>query len=68
MNIREWNGRCQECYEESSSYTMSMYSTALVCLQCKDKETRRPDYKDAVAADEAEIRKGNFNFEGIGKK
>jgi len=47
---------------------MSMYSTALVCLQCKDKETRRPDYKDAVAADEAEIRKGNFNFEGIGKK
>jgi hypothetical protein len=26
----------------------------------------RPDYKDAVATDEKAIRRGNYNFPGIG--
>jgi hypothetical protein len=68
MKVREWIGRCQQCFEESSVHIMSMYSTRLICMECKDKETRRSDYKDAVDADAAEIKKGNFNFEGIGKK
>jgi len=37
-------------------------------MECKDKEERRSDYKDAVDADIAEIKKGNLNFEGIGEK
>jgi hypothetical protein len=45
-----------------------MYSTALICMECKDKEGGRSDYKDAVDADVAEIKKGNFNFKGIGEK
>ena len=68
MRVRTWDGTCHRCGEESSAYIMSMYSTALICMECKDKEEGRSDYKDAVDADVAEIKKGNFNFEGIGDK
>jgi hypothetical protein len=37
-------------------------------MECKDEETKRSDYKDAVDADVAEIKKGNFNFKGIGDR
>jgi hypothetical protein len=36
-------------------------------MECKDKEEKRSDYKDAVGADVAEIKRGNFNFRGIGE-
>jgi hypothetical protein len=47
---------------------MSMYSTALICLECKDKEEKRPDYEEARDADVAAIKRGDFNFPGIGEK
>ena len=47
---------------------MSMYNEQVICMVCKGKERQRPDYNDAVAADVAEIKKGNLNFEGIGLK
>jgi len=37
-----------------------------ICLDCKKQEKLRPDYADAVAADEEAIREGNYNFKGIG--
>ena len=45
---------------------MSMYNTDCICLECKRKEYEREDYREAVDADLAEIRKGNYKFEGIG--
>ena len=68
MKIREWTGCCQQCFEESTVHIMSMYSTRLICMKCKNEEEQRDDYKEAVDADIAEIRLGNFNFKGIGKK
>ena len=68
MKVREWTGCCQECYEKTGTHIMSMYSTRLICMECKDKEVLRDDYRDAVNADITEIRSGNFNFKGIGKK
>ncbi|GAB2547119.1 hypothetical protein [Gracilibacillus alcaliphilus] len=44
---------------------MSMYNTDCICLTCKDKESKRIDYRDAVKADHEEIKKGNYNFPGI---
>ena len=35
-------------------------------MDCKDKETQREDYRKAVEADCEQIRRGNYNFEGIG--
>jgi len=32
----------------------------------KEKERKRSDYRKVVEADHAEIKKGNYNFKGIG--
>ena len=45
---------------------LSMFNTDVLCMKCKDEERKRPDYKAAQEADIAEIRKGNYNYEGIG--
>lgn len=47
---------------------MSMYNEDCICMECKRKETQRDDYNSAIEADHAEIRKGNYNFKGIGLK
>ena len=58
--------KCQRCRKETFATIMSMYNTAEICMDCKDEEEKRPDYKEAREADEAAIRAGNFNFRGIG--
>lgn len=44
---------------------MSMYNTDCICLSCKNKETKRAGYDQAVKADHEEIKKGNYNYKGI---
>jgi hypothetical protein len=44
---------------------MSMYNKDCICMDCKDKERKRIDYKEAVKADIEEIKKGNLNYKGI---
>lgn len=44
---------------------MSMYSIECICLECHRKERLNKDYDIAVKADHDEIKKGNFNYEGI---
>ena len=46
--------------------TMSMFNEQCICMECADKERQRADYSKAVEADHAEIKKGNYNFKGIG--
>lgn len=45
---------------------MSMFNEDCICLKCKEKETKRPDYKTAQDAELKEVKKGNRNFKGIG--
>jgi hypothetical protein len=45
-----------------------MYNHDVLCMDCKVKETQREDYRQAVEADYAEIKRGNYNFPGIGLK
>lgn len=58
---------CPRCLEESYAWTMSIFNTQDVCLECKEKEERHPDYNKALLKDNEEIKNGNFNFKGIGK-
>jgi hypothetical protein len=58
---------CKRCEKETNMYTMSMFNTDTICLSCARKEETHPKYKEAREADLAEIRKGNYNFPGIGK-
>ena len=60
--------KCQRCGTETNVTIMSMFNKQTICMDCKDREKQRPDYRQAVAADEAAIRQGNFNFKGIGLK
>ncbi len=45
---------------------MSMFNEDCICMECKRKEQERHDYRKALEADHAEIRRGNYNFKGIG--
>jgi hypothetical protein len=57
---------CKRCRKETDIHIMSMFNTDEICMECKDKEEQRPDYKEAVEADNNAIRHGNYNFKGIG--
>lgn len=59
--------RCDRCGGSlSSGRTLSMFNMQVICRTCKETEKKRDDYKKARAADLAEIKKGNYNFPGIG--
>ena len=38
----------------------------VICMDCKEKETHHPRYNEACRRDIEEIKKGNYNFQGIG--
>lgn len=60
---------CERCHKPTNGITiMSMFNEQIICMECKGKEKQRPDYDKALQADIAEIKKGNYNFEGIGLK
>lgn len=58
---------CDRCFKETRSTIMSMFNTDVICMDCKSKERKRPEYKAAVDADCDAIRAGNYNFKGIGQ-
>jgi hypothetical protein len=43
--IREWEGKCQRCFKETDSHTMSRYDVTLICLECAESEESDTDYK-----------------------
>lgn len=58
---------CDRCGGSlSGGRTMSMFNEDCICMECKEKERQRADYGKAVEADHTEIKKGNYNFKGIG--
>lgn len=59
--------RCDRCGGSlADGRIMSMYNEQCICLKCKEKETKRPDYKEAQNAEIEQVKKGNYNFKGIG--
>jgi hypothetical protein len=47
---------------------MSMFNTQEICMDCSAAERNDPRFQEARAADEAAIKRGNYNFPGIGGK
>lgn len=59
--------KCDRCGGSlESGRTMSMFNEDCICMDCKHKERERADYGVAVEAEHEEVRKGNYNFKGIG--
>lgn len=57
---------CDKCGQVlKNGRTMSRFTTQCICLICADKEKQDKDYKKAVDAEIAEIKKGNYNYKGI---
>lgn len=60
---------CERCGKSlNGCQIMSMYNEDVLCMECKDKETKRDDYRQASDAENAAIRRGERNFPGIGLK
>ena len=45
---------------------MSIFNTDCICMECKDKERKRTDYKTAADAEIDAVKRGEYNFKGIG--
>jgi ArsR family metal-binding transcriptional regulator len=58
---------CDRCGKQTRCTIMSMFNTQTICMDCKDAEEKDPRYKAAREADEDAIRRGDFNFGGIGR-
>lgn len=58
---------CARCGKETDTTIMSMFNTDVICMDCKKAESAHPDYRKAQDADIAAIRRGDYNFKGIGK-
>ena len=58
---------CQRCLGSTNNITtMSIFNMDIICVTCKSKEKKHPKYKEAVDAEFQEVKKGNYNFPGIG--
>ena len=68
MRFREWDGHCQRCGKETTVSICSMFSSAQICMECKDAEERSPAYQEAVAVESAAVKNGDYNFQGIGEE
>lgn len=44
---------------------MSMFNTQCICLECSEAEKNDPEYQEAVKADHAAIKRGNYNYKGL---
>jgi len=58
--------KCDRCKKNSSAIIMSMFNTQMICMDCKKEEKMRPDYEQARQAELEEVKRGNYNFPGIG--
>ena len=64
--IKEWNGFCHRCENQSDFHIMSMFDVSLICETCLELERKHPDYPKARDAELEEVKRGNRNFKGIG--
>jgi len=58
---------CDRCGKPlTGGRIMSMFNTDCICMECSKQERKRSDFENARKTDEEQIRKGNYNFKGIG--
>lgn len=58
---------CHRCKKETLATIVSMFNLDKICLDCQEKERSHPKFEEAQEKEGEEVRKGNFNFPGIGK-
>ena len=59
--------KCERCRLKVESVTMSRFNIQMICPKCETKEKAHPMYKEAKEREFEEVKRGNYNFAGIGK-
>lgn len=58
---------CERCGQTTDGMTiMSMFNTETICMDCKHREQKHPQYEAARAAEWNAIKAGDYNYPGIG--
>ena len=58
---------CDRCGGElTGGRTMSMFNTDCICMKCKEKEQKLPEYKAATDAERQAVIAVEKNFKGVG--
>jgi hypothetical protein len=65
--MSKWKGTCHRCGKKTSLHTLSRFNTQLICVECATKERKHASYKRAVEAETRAVRRGDYDFPGIGK-
>jgi len=45
---------------------MSIFNVQMICPRCEKREKAHPQYASAKETEMQEVRKGNYNFPGVG--
>lgn len=66
--IMTWSARCAHCGTDLTkvAHTMSYFNTDTICLPCQQDERDAPGYQAAVLAESDAVRRGQFDFAGVG--
>jgi hypothetical protein len=60
--------KCDRCGAGNCPLILSMFNLDMLCLDCKQKEEKHPDYQKACDAEREQVRLGTAGtFVGIGK-
>ena len=58
---------CVRCKAQDAITTMSRFNTDIICVDCETKERAHPRYQEAADAELAAVKRGDYNYPGIGK-
>lgn len=58
---------CDRCFKKTTVTIMSIFNTDIICNKCKEIEKQHPEYEKASKAELEEVKRGNYNYPGVGK-
>lgn len=58
---------CERCHKPAVATMTSMFNTQTCCMDCIETEQRHPRYEEARKAELDAVRRGDYNFPGIGR-
>lgn len=57
---------CDRCRKPTRVISTSWFNTQDLCSTCQDEEAAHPDYAYAKEVENEAVRRGNYNFPGVG--
>jgi len=59
--------KCERCGTIHTSLTFSFFNMDMICFNCSDLGRSHPKYLEAREAELEALKRGDYNFPGIGK-